>query len=414
MKDEEGRPSKVKISMKYLPVKMQLDPSESINNMGNLRVEVLDAQNLPSADSNGKSDPFAKFELNGMPVFKTNVQKKTLNPSWNEFFEVAVPSRTAANFKVEVYDWDLTSNADFLGGAAINLEPLEPFQRQEMKLDLDGASGSVRIRLLFTPSYIKRTRQGTSTFSGTFAAPTRIVTGVAGAPLKLGQGVGKVGSSFLKRGFKGKKEADSADGGAANGDSSIPAIGVRRATGITEEVEPESQQSSNGHSRTKSFGAASLHSTIAGGAPNGTATFNIISARGYPPSSDIYVTVTQIQPKNKVVGKTKDHKSTSGSAKFDETFRFQCTPEATFQVSVKESHTFRSDEDMGDTVYHVDDTGTGQEKELQVGTGAVTIKSSFTPAPGSDSPGSPKSNFRRSLLTKRGDGRASRESTPNP
>jgi Ca2+-dependent lipid-binding protein len=77
---------------------MQLDPSESINNMGRLRVDVLDATDLPAADRNGYSDPYCKFELNGKDIFKTQKQKKTLHPAWNEFFEVDVPSRVAADF----------------------------------------------------------------------------------------------------------------------------------------------------------------------------------------------------------------------------------------------------------------------------------------------------------------------------
>lgn len=77
---------------------MQLDPSESINNMGKLRVDVLDASDLPAADRNGYSDPYCKFELNGREIFKTKTQKKTLHPAWNEFFEVDVASRVAADF----------------------------------------------------------------------------------------------------------------------------------------------------------------------------------------------------------------------------------------------------------------------------------------------------------------------------
>ena len=50
---------------------MELDPSESMNNMGKLRVDVLDATDLPSADRNGYSDPYCLFELNGKDVFKT-------------------------------------------------------------------------------------------------------------------------------------------------------------------------------------------------------------------------------------------------------------------------------------------------------------------------------------------------------
>ena len=113
LKDKEGRTSKITISLKFLPVKMKLDPSESINNQGQLRVEVLDAADLPAADRNGYSDPYCKFLLQGQEVYKTKTQKKTLHPAWNEFFEVPVRSRTAGNFEVDVYDWDLVTGQTY-------------------------------------------------------------------------------------------------------------------------------------------------------------------------------------------------------------------------------------------------------------------------------------------------------------
>ena len=88
---------------------MKLEARESIENMGTLRVEVVDGENLPAADRNGKSDPYCVFELNGEKVFKTQTQKKTLHPVWNESFEVQIPSRVGANFKVRVFDWDLAN-----------------------------------------------------------------------------------------------------------------------------------------------------------------------------------------------------------------------------------------------------------------------------------------------------------------
>jgi hypothetical protein len=422
---------------------MRLDPSESINNMGSLRVDVLDAQDLPAADSNGKSDPYAKFELNEQEVFKTKTQKKTLNPQWNEFFEVPIPSRTAAKFRVQVYDWDFGGNPDFLGGADINLGQLDPFKPTETKLILDGKSGSIRLRLLFRPGYVTRTRQGTSTFAGTFAStPGRIVTGVAGAPLKggmavagvVGSGVGK-GTSFLKRGFKGKKDDDpngstssfppmptiTTNGGG--NDMPVPGLGLKRATGFGAEGDTDSTstpteptQNGNGlfsHGRTKSIGASSVHSTLLAGAAAGTATFTVVSASGFPPSSDVYVVINQIMPKNKVVGKTKHHKSPSGVVKFDETFKWPCSPDAQFQVQAKEQHTFSSDEDLGEAMYVVDETGLSHEKEIKVGSGTVVIKSNFVSASENLSADSPKSsNIRRSFLSKR-EGR-SRETTPNP
>ena len=213
--------------MKYLPIKMRLDPSESMNNMGNLRVDILDAADLPAADRNGYSDPYCKFELNGEGVYKTKTQKKTLHPAWNEFFETPIPSRTAAKFHVKVMDWDFGDKADFLGEADINLEMLEPMQSQEVTLVLNGkdgpgTAGAIRLRLLFKAAYVTRSRQGSSTFSGTIGPAGKVL----GAPVK---GVGKVGgavgggvvkgASFLRHGFKGSNNKSTAE------DSHLPTNG---------------------------------------------------------------------------------------------------------------------------------------------------------------------------------------------
>lgn len=437
MKDDEGRISSIRVSLKYVPVKMQLDPSESINNMGNLRVDVLDAAELPSADSNGKSDPYCKFELNGQEVFKTKVQKKTLHPAWNEFFEVPIPSRTAAKFNVKVMDWDFADKPDYLGGADINLEQLDPFKAQEVKLILDGKSGVLRLRLLFRPDYVTRTKMGTSTFSGTFATPGRIVTGVAGAPIKgasgIAHGIGK-GASFMKRNFTGrKKEEDIAETPTTLAESPVVINapdsgpgggGLKRSNniGISDgDTSPDASPTpalaaTNGHTRTKSFGAASTHSAIIGGPGAGTATFTVVSASGFPPSSDVYVVVQQKTPKSKTIGKTKHHKASGGVLTFGESFKCQCAPDATFVVQAKENHTFSSDDDLGETFLPVDDNS---EKEYTVGSGSVLVRTTFVSSEanggGSLAPSSPGRPFsRRSFLAKRDSRSVSREHTPNP
>jgi hypothetical protein len=420
MKDEDGDVYSIRVSLKYVPVKMKLDPSESINNMGNLRVDVLGAQDLPSADANGKSDPYTKFELNGQEVFKTKVQKKTLNPEWNEFFNVPIPSRTAAKFRATVWDWDFADKPDFLGGTDISLDQLEPFRAQEVKYNLDGKSGSLRLRMLFTPDYVTRTRQGTSALAGTFSVPGRIVTGVAGVPLKgvgaVGHGVGK-GASFLIRGLRGKKDDDTSS------QSSRSSVDVPR---ITTESPPDSKAAANGggsslhHNRNKSVSGSSIHSAIIPGASSGTASFTIISASGFPASADVYITVTQVRDgKSKQVGKTKHRKASGGTVRFDETFRIQCTPDAQFKVEAKEHHTFGSDDPLGETLYFVDDSNSGMEKQLPVGEGTVVIKSGFVPSGEDgklgvpDSPKSTKSVTRRSFLSKGGLRVPSRDGTPS-
>ena len=417
---------------------MLLDPSESINNMGNLRVDVLDASDLPSADRNGYSDPYCKFELNGKDVFKTKVQKKTLQPAWNEFFEIPISSRTAAKFTCNVYDWDFGEKADFLGAAAINLDMLEPFKAEEFKYALDGKSGTVRLRLLFRPDYVTRSRQGSSTFSGTFATPGKIVTGVAGAPIKgvgfAAHGVGK-GASFIKHGFKSKKKDDETNGSSSIDPDDVPvansdnfAPGLRRASGLpsTEAAAapitpPGTALGASPHSRTKSFGASSMNSTAVGapGASTGTANFTILSATGYPPSSSVQVYVKQLGPKPKVVHKTDHIKSPSGIVHFadkKESFKVVCSADAQFQIQVKAHNTFGSDDDLGEGLFFVDESGTGQEKIVKAGSGQVFVKSNFalTSTENGTSESPKTSGFRKSLLSKRENGRTSRDITPTP
>ncbi|TVY47004.1 Tricalbin [Lachnellula occidentalis] len=436
LKDDEGRTNSVKVSLKYIPVKMTLDPSESINNMGKLRVDVLDASDLPSADRNGYSDPYCKFELNGKDVFKTKVQKKTLHPAWNEFFELDIASRTAAKFVCRVYDWDFGDKADFLGAADINLDLLDPFKAQEYNLVLDGKSGSVRLRLLFRPDYVTRSRQGSSTFSGTFAAPGKLVTGVAGAPIKgvgfAAHGVNK-GASFIRHGFKSKKKGE----GETNG-SEIEADDIefvagesfstpRRASGlppsdippsIPRPMTPPGSSLGTPHTRTKSFGASSMHSTAFGtpGASTGTAAFTIISASGYPPSSNVVVYMKQLGQKTKILHKTEHIKSPSGTVTFNEkkeSFKCACSADTQFQIQVKGHNTFGSDDDLGEGLFFVDESGSGQEKQIKAGSGYVVVKSNFVLAEqnGIDSP---KTGFRKSLLSKKENGRTSRDVTPTP
>lgn len=427
LKDHDGQISSIKVSLKYIPVKMQLDPSESINNMGKLRVDVLDASDLPSADRNGYSDPYCKFELNGNTVFKTKVQKKTLQPAWNEFFEVDITSRTAAQFNCKIYDWDFGDKADFLGAADINLELLDPFKAHEYNLSLDGKSGSIRLRLLFRPDYVTRSRQGSSTFSGTFATPGKIVTGVAGAPIKgvglAAHGVGK-GASFIRNGFKSKKKDEDVSASLepttdTNGDSfSLPKRSVGIPAAPAENLTPPGTSSGPvGHSRTKSFGGGSAHSMLVN-PPTGTANFTIVSATGYPPSSNVMVYIKQLGSKPKTLHKTDHIKSPSGSVTFQdkkESFKVSCSADTQFQIQVKGHNTFGSDDELGESLFFVDESGSGEEKVVKAGSGQVVIKSNFVLNETNGMSESPRnSGLRKSFMGKRDSGRASREVTPNP
>ncbi|EOA86535.1 uncharacterized protein SETTUDRAFT_114861 [Exserohilum turcica Et28A] len=395
LKDKNGRENKITVLLKYIPVKMRLDPSESFNNQGTLRVDVLDAADLPAADRNGFSDPYCKFILNDKEVYKTKTQKKTLHPAWNEYFEVPVRSRTAADFLVNVFDWDFGDKADFLGRANINLEILEPFQQQEVTLALDGKSGAIRLRMLFKPDYVMRSRQGSSTFSGTFAVPGKVI----GAPVKgVGKGAAFVGGNvvragtFLGRGFKRRKSRGEAGG---DDEPERPDTADRPSADtpiISIEGEPNTPpRESTNHNRHRSLGAQSFSSRYGdgiGGAEHGTASITVLSADGFPPNTNLRA---HIQLGKKEIHKTDHIKAPQGSVVFnpsEETFKAQCTADAFFKIIVKDHSKFGRDEELGDAQFTVSDQGSGSEQNVGVGRGMVTLRTSFQPGDATSQHGS--------------------------
>ena len=318
---------KIKVSLKYIPVKIDLDASESVNNMGELKVDLVEGKNLPAADRTGYSDPYCVFKLNTEKIFRSKTVKKTLNPSFDEKFEITVPSRTAAEFIVDVYDWDLGGSDDFLGSGKINLADLEPFQLKVVNVPLNGESGEIKLRLLFRPAYITRTRRGTSTFGG---GAGRVMTGIASAPVKVvgggvkgvGKGVGAAAggisgaASFVKRGFTRRKttiaedeegediapkdlavaKAAISNGGGIKGTNDgtqLAVTGDGKETPLsadpnqmdsTDPEKPPSQGSSN-HQHEMSI----VSSRSGNGAESGLLQIALVEGKGFPASKDVRV-----------------------------------------------------------------------------------------------------------------------------
>lgn len=388
LRDSQGRTNTVTVSMRYIPVKMELDASESFNNAGNLRVDVLDAQNLPAADRNGYSDPYCIFRYNDNEIFKTKTIKKTLTPTWNEFFETPIRSRTAGGLKVDVYDWDVGSKADHLGASAIDLNQLEPFQAKEVTLNLDGKSGTVRLKMLFKPDYVIRSRQGTGTFSGTFNGSAKVL----GAPVKAGTFVGGAlggglakGGSFLTRGFKRSSShqhgASASVDGPAGGpaeirDTSMESSGPNGyvATSSATSANPPASPSTPMHKRTTSYGQVSESPANAG-----TADIAVLSAAGFQPDTKLQVHILHDGSKGlQEVFKTDAVKAKTGEATYGEdSKKVSSNASDAFRAIVRHTHTFGSDEDLGEATFYINDQSSGGTQEVRVGDGTVTIKSSF-------------------------------------
>ena len=58
-----------------------------------LRIRLKDAHNLIAADRGGTSDPYVTIKVAHLKV-KSSTKNKTLNPTWNEDYDMGIENRT--------------------------------------------------------------------------------------------------------------------------------------------------------------------------------------------------------------------------------------------------------------------------------------------------------------------------------
>ncbi|CAB3400482.1 unnamed protein product [Caenorhabditis bovis] len=104
-------------------------------NAQNLVLDVIGAKQIIALDSNGLSDPFVvielipKFRYPNVPVVKTKVVSKSLNPIFDETFEFQIPPNPppTAMLHFTVMDHDYLRSNDFAGEAFLELVDVPGF-----------------------------------------------------------------------------------------------------------------------------------------------------------------------------------------------------------------------------------------------------------------------------------------------
>ena len=359
-RSDEGPPVSVKLRARYFPVSMKVHPIESINNMGILRVDILDAADLPAADRSGKSDPYAVFKYNNKKIFKTKTIKKTLDPEWNEYFEFELVNRQHDKLVIDIYDWDMGPNEDdFLGSVVLKASDLEPMVARVQSLPLDGKSGSVRVKLSFKPEFVARKVRSNelgATFTGTIAPAGKMLTSVGGAGTKV---IGEIGGgayrggSFLKNTLVGRKKHTS-----SNGDDS-------------RSVHDDAQSVSS-----LSHGKSGSSSVDANDLKPGQLT--LVSASGFENVNHLQVRVFLVGRKEKEIFKSKAVKTNGGVTRFDESVAFKAPKEGTnFAFRVRDHKSLGRDEDLGEAFMNLAEI-VGKEQMVPIeGHGQLAVSVNF-------------------------------------
>ena len=102
-----------------------------------ITVWISSAENLPSADSNGLSDPYTKIQSKafGIDYFfgKTETKFKTLDPIWDSNYTnpIRIPFVCVDDLNLEIFDYDRFSSDDYLG--TVNVLLTEENNNKELK-----------------------------------------------------------------------------------------------------------------------------------------------------------------------------------------------------------------------------------------------------------------------------------------
>uniref|UniRef100_A0A8D2LMA1 Synaptotagmin n=1 Tax=Varanus komodoensis TaxID=61221 RepID=A0A8D2LMA1_VARKO len=133
-----------------------------------LTVGILQAAELPALDMGGTSDPYVKVFLlpDKKKKFETKVQKKTLNPTYNETFVFKIPYQELGGktLVMAIYDFDRFSKHDIIGEVKVPMNTVDLGQPIEEWRDLESAEkeepeklGDICISLRYVPTAGKLT-----------------------------------------------------------------------------------------------------------------------------------------------------------------------------------------------------------------------------------------------------------------
>lgn len=101
----------------------------SLERPATLEITILRAKDLIAADRGGTSDPYVSIHIGekGKPVAKTHAMKRTLNPEWDQRFEIQLGiAQRRETLILNCKDYDAIGTDDPLGHVEIGLHDLIP------------------------------------------------------------------------------------------------------------------------------------------------------------------------------------------------------------------------------------------------------------------------------------------------
>jgi len=110
-----------------------------------LEVHLLQGKNLIAMDRGGVSDPYVRCLHGQDKLFQSRAMPKTVNPSWDETFDVHIDNPFKA-ITLQVFDKDLVGSDDFMGEATVDLTEMNLLKTEDFLLPLTDANNEDLIK----------------------------------------------------------------------------------------------------------------------------------------------------------------------------------------------------------------------------------------------------------------------------
>ncbi|OAD78410.1 hypothetical protein PHYBLDRAFT_69648 [Phycomyces blakesleeanus NRRL 1555(-)] len=100
-------------------------------------IKIVRAEDLQPLDKNGLSDPYVVLEINGKQITRTRTVYETLNPRWDQIFDIWLTEK-AVDVLAVVYDEDMIGANEECGLVWFKLSPeyFDDYQSHELGLNL--------------------------------------------------------------------------------------------------------------------------------------------------------------------------------------------------------------------------------------------------------------------------------------
>lgn len=371
-----GGHAEVKVKSRYFPTPdLKLDKQELIDNQGTLSINILEAENVEAADRSGKSDPYCEVRLNKHKVFKTEIQKKTLNPVWNETCHVDLLNKARDVVELNVFDWDIgPGKDDFLGSVRLDVANLEPMQKVPLVLPLEGHRGNVKLQVEFRPGYVlipERTEDRTMTTANAnqfVAGAGGKAMGAASAGAHAGASAGK--KMFLGAGKLGNKLRHHKDHSVDEEEHN----GQTESRGPTQEdynaIERRGSMTSNATGSNESHIGAVTTASSGSASPTNAYKMSINSVSGF--DSSVLIRIFQMDKREKELFKCKAGKS----GEVGESFSFRAPVDGRLAIKAFHHKSLGRDTEVGQSSFAL--TEAQESMNLNLGQGQVSISMSHS------------------------------------